>query len=526
MKHLTPILLFAFAPVVFAQNFNEADVSVVSKMKADSASAVWNLTETSLIEDLYRFEKLPLIRTNVYSGLFTSRDRTGGNNDGFDGAYSKLRLENGNSVIAEEPYGAGCIRRIQCTHSLWGEFGILGNQGEHIKIYVDGDFENPVLDIPMIDLFSGEHESFPKPIVGNAHGGFYCYVPIPFRNGFKIVIEGDHVRFFHITYHMFPEAGNLVSFTEKQTPAQKAAMDIAVEAWQNAGNLDFLVDSKTTDTTTFEVQLNPNEMRRFDLPKGPHIVRAVRFTGTDEQRNLAGQGVIQFYFDDGAKPTANLPLDFFFMNASEAIPMKTLLVGTNDHTWYNYMPMPYYRNSSIMLFAPNIKEGMSGKLEVITEKMSENYGPFGYFHAKYNSKTPTMPGEYYEFLKHDGRGHLFGLYLDTDGYSAPNMCVWMEGDDRWFTDGFCRGLGNGSEDFFNGGWYSTPGRLTAPGFSPTHGFPTFRGQDGKFWTAAYRWFIADPVSFEQSILSEIEHGAINNDITNYRSAAFFYDVTP
>ena len=512
-------------PFVSGQTFSEADVSKVSSLKIDTSASARDLTETSMIESLYRFDLLPQLRPGVYSGLFTSRDRTGGNNDGFDGTHSKLRLENGNSVIAEEPYGAGCIKRIQCTHSLWGEYGILGNKGEHIKIYVDGNYETPVLDIPMIDLFTGKHESFPQPIVGNAHGGFYCYVPIPFRNGFKVVIEGDHVRFFHITYQMFPEPGNLVSFTEKQTPSQKAAMDKAVDVWKQAGNLDVLLNAPS-ETTTFDVNLQTNEVRKFELPRGPHIVRAVKFTGTKGERDRAGQGVIQFHFDDGTKPSANLPLDFFFLNASNAIPIQSLLVGTTGETWYNYMPMPYYRNASLTLFAPNIKEGMVGKLEIVTEKLLENYAPFGYFHAKYNSQTPTMPGEYYEYLRHNGRGHLIGLYMDTDGNSAPNMCVWMEGDDRWFTDGFCRGLGNGSEDFFNGGWYSTPGRLTEPGFSPTHGFPTFRGENGKFWTAAYRWFIVDSVCFEQSILSEIEHGAINNDITNYRSAAFFYDVTP
>ena len=32
---------------------------------------------------------------------FSSYDRTGGNNDGFNGTYSKIRVEDGNSVLAE-----------------------------------------------------------------------------------------------------------------------------------------------------------------------------------------------------------------------------------------------------------------------------------------------------------------------------------------------------------------------------------------------------------------------------------------
>ncbi|MGZ3357468.1 MAG: hypothetical protein ACXVBO_21830, partial [Isosphaeraceae bacterium] len=47
---------------------------------------------------------------------FSSYDRTGGNNDGFNGTYSRIRAEDGNSVLAEVD-GPGVVQRIWFTHT-------------------------------------------------------------------------------------------------------------------------------------------------------------------------------------------------------------------------------------------------------------------------------------------------------------------------------------------------------------------------------------------------------------------------
>ena len=85
-------------------------------------------------ENLYKLENLPKLRPDVKSKMFSSYDRTGKNNDGFKGTYSKLRIENGNSVIAEMK-GPGVITRIWTTHSIYKEDGLLDKKGEHIKKY-------------------------------------------------------------------------------------------------------------------------------------------------------------------------------------------------------------------------------------------------------------------------------------------------------------------------------------------------------------------------------------------------------
>jgi len=43
---------------------------------------------------------------------------------------------------------------------------------------------------------------------------------------------------------------------------------------------------------------------------------------------------------------------------------------------------------------------------------------------------------------------------------------------------------------------------------------------------AYRWYLPDPISYEKSIVGELEHGGVNDINANYRTAVFFYDSKP
>ena len=75
--------------------------------------------------DLYDLGRLARLRDPRVRALsFSSYDRTGGNDDGFDGTYSKLRVEEGNSVLAELE-GPGIIQRIWFTHTGGDHPGLL-----------------------------------------------------------------------------------------------------------------------------------------------------------------------------------------------------------------------------------------------------------------------------------------------------------------------------------------------------------------------------------------------------------------
>ncbi len=53
------------------------------------------------VAELHRLDLLPAFRRSVSVGGVSSYDRTGGNNDGFEGTYSFIRKEPAGLVIAD-----------------------------------------------------------------------------------------------------------------------------------------------------------------------------------------------------------------------------------------------------------------------------------------------------------------------------------------------------------------------------------------------------------------------------------------
>ena len=66
---------------------------------------------SSELESLYRLDLLPDFRSNCIVEQISSYDRTGGNDDGFNGTYSYLRKE-GDKLFIAEMKGPGIINRI------------------------------------------------------------------------------------------------------------------------------------------------------------------------------------------------------------------------------------------------------------------------------------------------------------------------------------------------------------------------------------------------------------------------------
>lgn len=470
------------------------------------------------IEELYGIENLPLLRSGVKCKMFSSYDRTGGNDDGFNGTYSKLRVENGNSVIAEME-GAGCVQRIWFTHSVINKDGLLDLKGEHIQVFLDGN-EEPAIDVPLEDLFSGKLEQFPKPLVGSALGGFYCYVPIAYQNGCKIVIEGTGVRFYHVTYNEFADSKNVETFTMNMTPVQKEQLAKAVKVWSSLGDVESL-NITNPETLDYDLSLGANETKTIELPNGKYMVRAVLFTeeNTGNEKNLDGQ--IQFTWDDAQSPAVDLPLPYFFGQAFSPEPYQSLLLGNYEGSYYNFMPMPYNSSANIKI---TVNEALNGKITIILEPISSNYGEFGYFHANYQENKPVEDGLHYMFLNTSGTGHYIGTYLVTEG--ARSQPVWLEGDEKFTVDGEPAIHGTGSEDYFNCGWYAVENRLNQAMGMPLHGFPVYRSTDKHSQAVAYRWHLTEPVPYENKIEAKIEHGISNSVTADYRSTVFFYDVNP
>lgn len=132
--------------------------------------------------DTYRnLDGLAQLRGSEQSRQFSSFDRTGGNNDGFQGTYSCLRTTDQGCVIAEHS-GPGEISSIWSTREPLGDVTGTGN----IIVELDG---RVVLNAPLIDVVSGRVGGpFQWPLVGNADdaaGGAVVKVPMPFRSSMR-----------------------------------------------------------------------------------------------------------------------------------------------------------------------------------------------------------------------------------------------------------------------------------------------------------------------------------------------------
>ncbi len=110
----------------------------------------------------------------------SSYDTTGGNRD-------RLELASGDSATLLDVTGPGVITRIWIT---------VSSQDPHylrriaLRIYWDGETE-PSVALPLGDFFGNGFEKahFGSLLHGVSSGGFYSYLPMPFRSRARIVID-------------------------------------------------------------------------------------------------------------------------------------------------------------------------------------------------------------------------------------------------------------------------------------------------------------------------------------------------
>jgi D-arabinan exo alpha-(1,3)/(1,5)-arabinofuranosidase (non-reducing end) len=470
-------------------------------------------------EVLYNLGLLGRLRdTGVQPLGFSSYDRTGGNNDGFSGTYSKLRVENGNSVLAETS-GPGIVQRIWFTHTSGEKPGLLNGRQEHLKLYLDGS-NRPSLDVPLELILSGSHPHFPRPLVFEGSGGYVSYVPIPFQNGCKIVVEGQGVRFYQINILRLPPGTVVRSFTEEPGPQVGRALAHAVEVWSHPA----LYETKELQgayMAPYEVEGLSHSTHEYGLRAGPATIRSIEVVparGTEDAWKAARLR-LAWDTDNTEEPGVDLPLGHAFGWVEGSSPYQSLLLGQNEGTWYDRFPMPYRRQAIVRI---DTEKPLKGTIRVWTT--DGIYPDAGFLHGALRQATPTRSKEDFGWLREEGHGHYAGVLLMTEG--KAKLPYWLEGDDRFEIDGRLAVHGTGTEDYFNCGWYALPGRLDRPACYPTHGFPVYRNRGETWQAAAYRWHVADPVPFARSIDAGIEHGGENNVNANYRAAVFWYSDRP
>ena len=211
--------------------------------------------------------------------------------------------------------------------------------------------------------------------------------------------------------------------------------------------------------------------------------------------------VLRIYWDGMAKPSVEAPLgDFFGVGHGAVANFHSLPVSVSSYGRSRtcFWRMPFRKSAKVTL--TNERRGF-GDVEfyyyVDWEKLPSLPEDTLYFHARYHQAFPATPGDF-TILETKGRGNYAGTV-----YSVHQVKTgWFgEGDDRFFIDGEALPSlrGTGTEDYFNDSW----------GFrafaAPAHGVTLYEGVFAGDRVSAYRWHLADPVRFTNSLKFSIEH---------------------
>ncbi len=471
------------------------------------------------IEELSRLDQLPVFKQSVKIGAVSSYDRTGGNDDGFSGKYSFVRKDT-NGVVLADLQGPGVIYRVWTPTPT----------DDVMEFLFDGETK-PRVEVKFRDLFLGQHPAFPRPLVGFGAGGYYCYVPMPFAKSCVVRVRAPKVQFYQINYALYGTGIPVTTFSPETSAADRTHRDQAIEVLRKTG----------TDISRFTappgasvqliqttVALAPNSTRTvFQTNTGGRIV-GLRFSPASAIAGKARDLLLKISFD-GDAPAVLCPLGDFFGYAWGQPATQSLLVGTTDDTDYCYFPMPFNRSASI--------EVVSERATPVELRAEVMFAPAplaaseGRFYALWRRENPTKLGEPFTFIETQGRGHLVGVILQSQGFESGKT-LFFEGDDQTTIDGELVIHGTGSEDFFNGGWYDIPDRWEKRLSFPLSGCLGYAKHLGR--TGAYRLFLGDAYAYRQSIRQTIEHsGEKNNILTDYCSVTYLYserrpsaDLTP
>ena len=400
------------------------------------------------IQELYRLDRLPVLRESVKVASVSSYDRTGGNNDGFGGQYSFVRKEKDGLVLADLE-GPGVIYR------LWTPTPT----DDVLEFYFDGE-DKPRIQVKFRELFLGQHPGFERPLVGFGVGGFYSYVPLPYEKSCKVFIRAERMQFYQINYATYPPGAAIKSFSAEPSVEQRRHIEKARRLFDSAGgdiSAYVVPEGGVIEPVTAKVTLEAGKTAAlFDVDRPGRIV-GIRLWPADA---LAGKGrdiVLRAYWDGDAEPAIASPAGDFFGYAWGEPAIRSLLVGTDEGVNYCYFPMPFDKSGRIELYAePGLDRNVSVQAQVLFVPVARRENE-GRFYALWRRENPTTKGKPFTFLETGGRGHLVGFIQQSQGLESGNT-YFFEGDDQTTIDGELVIHGTGSEDFYNGGWYDVAGR--------------------------------------------------------------------
>src|SRR5207248_9233653 len=105
---------------------------------------------------------------------------------------------------------------------------------DSIEFYFDGESE-PRVRMKYRELFDGSKPPFVASISGFGSGGFYTYLPLPYKISCKVVIRAKVVQFYQINYATYPDGAKVDTFVPSSLTSENASLERARKSLGSAG---------------------------------------------------------------------------------------------------------------------------------------------------------------------------------------------------------------------------------------------------------------------------------------------------
>ena len=279
-----------------------------------------------------------------------------------------------------------------------------------------------------------------------------------------------------------------------------------------------------------------------------HIWITVADRTSDADLFLLRDLVIRMYWDGEEQPSVESPLgDFFCLGFGESYTVNSSLICVNPLRGMNcFIPMPFSSGARIEIENRHRNDvgGFFYQIDYcLRDSLPENAGRF---HASWRREPITKKGVDYTILDGvTGSGHYIGTFLCI---SALERYWWGEGEIKYYIDGdeYPTVCGTGTEDYFGGAWSFARhenGECVETTFCTSYqGYPFYADRDMTVLNpyhdrscppmrAFYRWHVADPIRFRNSLRVTIQqigicHAGLFERSDDVSSVAYWYQTEP
>ncbi len=253
--------------------------------------------------------------------------------------------------------------------------------------------------------------------------------------------------------------------------------------------------------------------------EGPGKITYFYITDSGHGHFYAGL-VLKVFWDDHEEPSINVPLSDFFgaitfgSMTGTTIDYESVPMQINHYCYMCYLPMPFSKRARFVLANDgheDYSKSVAYGIDYVKDKSFASEK--SRLHCQWRRSNPTQDGMH-TMLDTKGRGQYVGNFLQT---FSRHKGWWGEGDTTFHIDGKTVTHTPGTEDEYGACWE----------FEHTYSY-MYSGyiQKDKGKNRMYRWYIANPVRFQDSLKVEIQNqrwaGAQVSSKDDYISIAFWY----